>query len=155
MAGRGFLWGPLAERASKHPTAAVDGRGTCDGCETVAPRETGAGGIRDEHLPTTVPSHVRRNTFHTQEGGDSNRERAGAIMAEGGSLVSSLGGQGGVAGVEVMVPSLAGSSELSSGVISGFRRALVWADGGQAAATAAVCPSILSRYVCTCGTARL
>ncbi|CAM9321148.1 unnamed protein product [Ectocarpus sp. 13 AM-2016] len=42
-----------------------------------------------------------------------------------------------------MVPSLAGSSELSSGVISGFRRALVWADGGEAAA-AAVCPSVVS-----------
>ncbi|CAM9478307.1 unnamed protein product [Ectocarpus sp. 8 AP-2014] len=42
-----------------------------------------------------------------------------------------------------MVPSLAGSSDLSSGVISGFRRALVWADGGEAAA-AAVCPSVVS-----------
>ncbi|CAM9631668.1 unnamed protein product [Ectocarpus fasciculatus] len=42
-----------------------------------------------------------------------------------------------------MVPSLAGSSDLSSGIISGFRRALVWADGGEAAA-AAVCPSIVS-----------
>ncbi|CAM9209134.1 unnamed protein product [Ectocarpus sp. 4 AP-2014] len=81
--------------------------------------------------------------FHAQEGGESTRERAGAMMAEGGSLVSSLGGQGDVAGVEVMVPSLAGSSELSSGVISGFRRALVWADGGEAAA-AAVCPSVVS-----------
>lgn len=132
----------------------VDGRGTGGGCETVLPRATGAGGTGDEHLVATVPSHVRGNMFHGQEGGESNRERAGAMMAEGGSLVSSLGGQEDVAGVEVMVPSLAGSSDLSSGVISGFRRALVWADGGQAAA-AAVCPSVVSRYVCTRGTSPL
>lgn len=40
------------------------------------------------------------------------------------------------------MPSLSGSSDLSSGVISGFRRALVWAnDGGEAS-----CRAIISRY---------
>ncbi|CAM9186671.1 unnamed protein product, partial [Hapterophycus canaliculatus] len=46
------------------------------------------------------------------------------------------------AGVTVIIPSLSGSSDLSSGVISGFRRALMRADGGGAAVEA--CPSIVS-----------
>lgn len=40
----------------------------------------------------------------------------------------------------VEMPSLSGTSDMSSGVISGFRRALVWADDGGAK-----CPSIVSR----------
>ncbi|CAM9134971.1 unnamed protein product [Scytosiphon promiscuus] len=46
------------------------------------------------------------------------------------------------AGVTVIIPSLSGSSDLSSGVISGFRRALVRGDGGGA--TMEACPSIVS-----------
>lgn len=54
---------------------------------------------------------------------------------EGGSATNTLA-------MTAEMPSLAGSSDLSSGVISGFRRALVWAnDGGEAS-----CRAVLSRY---------
>ncbi|CAN0183645.1 unnamed protein product [Pylaiella littoralis] len=46
-----------------------------------------------------------------------------------------------------MMPSLSGSSSMSSGVISEFRRALVWADGGGGGvAAAAACPLIVSSF---------
>lgn len=57
----------------------------------------------------------------------------------------------------LMMPSLCGSSAMSSGVISGFRRALVWADGGGgggAATATATCPSVVSRCAPTRGDAR-
>lgn len=52
-----------------------------------------------------------------------------SVAAEGGAVVAEM-------------PSLAGTSDLSSGAISGFRRALVWEDDGGAPR----CPSVVSRW---------
>lgn len=62
------------------------------------------------------------------------------VGGRGGSLEAST--MGSTLAVAAEMPSLAGSSDLSSGVISGFRRALVWAnDGGEAS-----CRAVFSRY---------
>lgn len=62
------------------------------------------------------------------------------VDGRGGSLEAST--MGSTLAMAAEMPSLAGSSDLSSGVISGFRRALVWAnDGGEAS-----CRAVLSRY---------
>jgi len=74
------------------------------------------------------------------------------VVFGGESQANSTAGEtaGGVTMAMVM-PSLSGSSDMSSGVISGFRRALVWADGGggdgaaEVAAEATRCPSVVSR----------
>lgn len=62
-------------------------------------------------------------------------------------MAGSATGWGVATNMEMMMPSLSGSSSMSSGVISEFRRALVWADGGVGGvAAAAACPLIVSRY---------
>lgn len=88
-----------------------------------------------------------------QPGEDTNHELTGTSVVVGGgrSLASSVGG---TVEMTLMMPSLSGSSAMSSGVISGFRRALVWADGGGgggAAAANATCPSVVSRCAATPG----
>lgn len=60
--------------------------------------------------------------------------------AQGTSLDACTTGGGSLA---IGIPSLSGTSDLSSGIISGLRRALVWGDDGGAVSRAG---SVVSRY---------
>lgn len=74
----------------------------------------------------------------TGVGDEHNGRRRRGMPAVSASVAA---GGGGVAVVAEM-PSLAGTSDLSSGAISGFRRALVWEDDSGAPR----CPSVVSRW---------
>lgn len=131
VAGRGFLWGPLAEVAvnAAVPTTKTDAKSYGDGSSG-----SGAGTTTLVHAPaggsTESSWHLRPGA--TFEGESLSSGGLGVGMAE--------------AGVTILIPSLSGSSDLSSGVISEFRRALMRADGGAAWEA---CPSIVSRCECT------
>lgn len=125
--GRGFLWGPLAEVAVNAAIPAAD----------MGAKSYGDGSCGTSGGATTLATP-------RGESAESRWQLRPGTTFEGGSLASVTLGAGMTdAGVTVIIPSLSGSSDLSSGVISGFRRALIRADGGVA--TVEACPSIVSR----------
>lgn len=95
-----------------------------------------------------------RVPIHDQDNGQDGRDKSSNNVQEITNTGTDVGGGAGTMVVEI--PSLSGSSDLSSGAISGLRRALLCADGGladglQAAAVGAEvgmgCSSIVSRHV--------
>lgn len=186
VAGRGFLWGPLADGAVSNHGAGVKDNGDDDAGDESFPGSAGAQrrnkcwvlgepSIADMHKRVSISSERDYHTAYTpcsldmpaasplcsfapqpfafvnpteyarQPREDAVDELPGTVMVGGRSMASSVGG---TAEVALMMPSLSGSSAMSSGIISGFRRALVWADGGGgagAAAATATCPSVVSR----------